>query len=95
MLAVFQRMTKTVLAALGEDSFLRSSEPCRVNIEHGVQTTGPDGLVVVEQSIATIDADMQPRVGDMLVHPDGHYRLDVETTNNGHSKRFIVLPLDA
>lgn len=93
MLAVFQRMTKSALAVLGEDAFLRDSEPCRVNIEHGVQVTGPDDLTVLERSVATIPIEADPKVGDVLTHPEGRFKLDVETANNGASKRFIVLPL--
>jgi len=94
MLAAFQRMSNGVLALLGEDSFLRDSEPCRVNIEHGVQTIGSDGETVVDRSIATISSTMTPKVGDRLVHPDGIYRLDAETANSGVNKRFILLPLE-
>lgn len=89
----FQRMTQAVLAVLGEDCLLRGTEPCRVNIECGVQVTGPDGMTVTEKSIATIAADLNPKVGDALAHPAGNFRLDVETGNNGHSKRFILLPV--
>lgn len=108
MLAVFQRMTKGVLAILGEDSFLRGSVPCRVNIEHGVQITGPDGLTVLERSVATIpmvtetvvngiasQISVNPKVGDVLTHPEGTFKLDVETADNGTSRRFVVLRLEA
>jgi hypothetical protein len=92
---VFQRMTATVLATFGGDSMLRGSEPCRVNIEHGIQVTGPDGMTVTERSIATIAASLDPKVGDALAHPDGNFRLDVETASNGYSKRFVLLPVSA
>lgn len=95
MLAAFQRMTQTILATFGEDSVLRGSEPCRVNIEHGVQVTGPDGFTVTGRSIATISMTVNPKVDDVLVHPEGRFKLDAETANNGCSRRFIVLPLDA
>ena len=89
----FSRMTASILAILGEDALLRGNTPCRVNIEHGIQVTDPDGMTVLERSVATIDAALKPKVGDALTHPDGRYRLDVETGNNGHSKRFILLPV--
>lgn len=107
MLAVFQRMTKGVLAILGEDSFLRGSVPCRVNIEHGVQITGPDGFTVLERSVATVpmttdvtvgsvtsQVAVNPKVGDVLTHPEGTFKLDVETADNGTSRRFVVLRLE-
>lgn len=93
-IAAFQRMTSAVLAILGEDALLRGTVACRVNIEHGVQVTGEDGMTVLERSIATIASSSDPKVGDALMHPEGSYRLDVQTGNNGHSKRFILLPVD-
>ena len=90
---VFRRMSDTVLTLLGENSTLRGSVPCKVNIEHGVQVTGEDGLMVLERSVATISAAHNPKVGDMLTHPDGTYRLDVQMGNNGYNKRFILVPV--
>lgn len=91
--AIFQRMSGTVLALLGEDSTLRGTVACRVNIEHGVQVTGDDGLMVLERSVATIGAEHDPKVGDTITHPDGTYKLDVQMGNNGFNKRFILLPV--
>lgn len=87
-------MSNTLLAAFGEESVLRGSEPCRVNIEHGVQVTGPDGFTVLEKSIATVSCEMNPKVGDTFTHPEGKFKLDVETSNNGANRRFIVLRLE-
>jgi hypothetical protein len=84
-------MTAGVLAIMGEGSFLRGSVSCRVNIEHGVQVIGSDDNVVVERSVATIGAEHLPKVGDALTHPDGSYKLDAIYTDNGVSKRFILL----
>ena len=91
MLAVFQRMRQGVLAVMGEDSFLRGSVPCRVNIEHGVQVIGSDDNVVVERSIATIDGSLEPKVNDALSHPDGTYKLDAIYQDNGINPRFILI----
>jgi hypothetical protein len=91
MLAVFQRMTQGVLAAMGEGSFLRGSVPCRVNIEHGVQVIGTDDNVVVERSVATIAREHDPKVGDTLLHPDGNFKLDALYSDNGVSRRFVLL----
>ncbi len=76
---------------MGEGSFLRGTVPCRVNIEHGVQVIGSDDNVVVERSVATLDASLLPKVGDTLTHPDGEYKLDAVFADNGVSKRFILL----
>ena len=94
-IAAFSRMTATVLAILGEEALLRGTVACRVNIEHGVQVTGEDGMTVLERSVATLPSSADPKVGDALMHPEGSYRLDVQTANNGHSKRFILLPVES
>lgn len=91
MLAVFQRMSKVALALLGEDALLRGTVPCRVNIEHGVQVIGNDESMVVERSVAAIESCYDPKVGDTLVHPDGDYKLDAQFSDNGTSRRFILI----
>lgn len=76
---------------MGEDSFLRGSVRCRVNVEHGVQVIGTDDNVVVERSVGTIDLAHAPKVGDTLTHPDGAFKLDAIFSDNGNSRRFILL----
>jgi hypothetical protein len=93
MHAAFQRLGQGVLATFGEDSLLRGSVPCRVNIEHGVQVIGSDDNVMVERSVATIATSVSPKVDDELSHPDGNYRLDAIYQDNGVNKRFILLKL--
>lgn len=88
-LSAFQRMTKSVLALLGEDAFLRGTVACKVNIEHSVQLTDENGLVY-ERDIATIDRAHDPQIGDSLSHPDGNYVLDRRFQDNGYSIRFIL-----
>lgn len=91
MLDVFKQMSAGVLALLGEDSFLRGTVPCKVNIEHGVQAGGIDGQMVFERSVATISNTVNPKVGDSLTHPDGAYTLDTLLTNNGQNSRFVLV----
>lgn len=76
---------------MGEDSFLRGSVPCRVNIEHGVQVIGSDDNVMVERSVATVATSVNPKVDDELSHPDGNYRLDAIYQDNGVNKRFVLI----
>lgn len=95
MLAAFQRMSESLLTILGQEAFLRDGEPCRVNIEHGVQTIGEDETTVITRSVATVSQTMNPKVGDRLVHPDGIYRLDAIHAKSGVNQRFIILPLEA
>ena len=91
MLAVFQRMTTGILSVLGEDSILRGSVPCRVNIENGVQVVGHDDNVVVEKDVATIGIQYNPKVGDILTGPNGTFKLDALFSDNGYSRRFILI----
>ena len=92
-LDIFKRMTNGVLALLGEDSFLRLNEPCKVAVEHGVETFGLDthgNEVMYLRSVASIDKELDPKVGDTLTHPDGEYVLDVIHANDGLSVDFIL-----
>lgn len=89
-ISAFQRMTKSVLSLLGQDAFLRTTEPCKVNIEKSVRVTIDD--VVYERDVATIDNDLSPAKGDRLSHPFGEFVLDRKLENNGYSTRFILLP---
>jgi hypothetical protein len=94
MIRAFARMTKGVLAVLGEDSFLRGETiPYKVNVEHGVDVEGFNDNVIVQRSIATIPVEANPKTGEMLAHPDGTYRLEVLHEDNGHSRSFILLKL--
>ena len=84
-------MTKGILAVLGEDSLLRGTVSCRVNIENGVQVIGNDDHVVVEKDVATIDIEFNPKVGDTLTGPNGSFKLDALFSDNGYSRRFILI----
>lgn len=96
MAGAFERLAKSVLRRLGKDAFLHSGAtitPCRVNIEHGVQTTGEYGDAVFERSVATLHlAEVSPKQGDILVHPDGTYELDGKMQANGQTVRYTLQP---
>ncbi len=76
---------------MGESSLLRGAVECKVNIENGVQVFGDDGVTVFEKDVATISTEHAPKVGDILVHPDGIYKLDAKFQDNGVAPRFIVI----
>ena len=78
------------LALLGEGAVLRGTEPCQVNIEHGVQLAGFEHDMVVLKSVATIEKTYNPRVGDTLTHPDGNYVLDAILIDTQAAIRFIL-----
>ena len=82
---------------MGEQSLLRSTVPCRVAIQHGVQFAGYGsesaayrGDLVVDKSVATILKSLAPKAGDALQHPDGDYVLDVLHKDNGYTVQFIL-----
>lgn len=87
-ISAFQRMAQSVLSLLGQDAFLRSTVPCKVNVEKSVQVTVDD--MIYERDVATIDNALSPAVGDRLSHPFGEYVLDRQFQNNGYSSRFIL-----
>lgn len=85
----FQRMSQGVLNLLGEDSTLRGTVPCKVNVEKGVQVSIDD--MIYERDVATISNDLNPVVGDSLDHPFGQYNLDRKLQSNGYNTRFILI----
>lgn len=90
MLDIFKQAAKDALASIGEGAFLRGTVLCNVNIEHGVQVTGHDENIVFERAVATLDASLDPKVGDSLTHPDGNFVLDALMNDSGSFRRFIV-----
>lgn len=95
MHTLLKRAVKSALSRMGEGSFLRGDVPCQVHVEHGVQLAGEDDTMVVQRDVATIDADLAPKVGDTLAHPDGSYKLDVLLEDRGAYKRFVLLKVPA
>lgn len=88
-LDIFQRMSRSVLTLLGQDAVLRGSEPCKVNVEKGVQVSIDD--MIYERDVATISNDLNPVVGDSLDHPFGQYTLDRKLQSTGFNTRFILI----
>lgn len=71
-----------------------------MNIERGVQLTGMDTEyetardtrnAVLLRDVATLDADLNPKVRDTLTVGAQVYRLDVLIEDNGASRRFVLL----
>lgn len=90
MLELFRTAVADALTLLGEGATLRGTVLCQVNIEHGVQLTGLDDDMVVAKSVATIAKIHNPKVGDVLSHPDGNYVLDAILVDTQVSTRFIL-----
>lgn len=91
MQELFRQASAAVLSVLGEDSLLRGTVSCKVNIEHGVQLAGLDENMVVDRDVATIEKIHNPKVGDALTHPDGSYILDAKIEDKEAYARFVVL----
>jgi hypothetical protein len=94
MSGAFERLSRSVLLHLGQDAFLvqgTTSTATRVNVERGVELTGEYGDAVVVRDVATIDAKLNPKVGDVIQHPMGNYVLDGVMRNSGYTIRFTVI----
>lgn len=97
MLDLFAQATKDALSLLGESAFLRGTEPCQVNIERSVHLEGFDFNPTVEryttvtQDLASIDAALNPKVGDTLTVTGVNYKLDALVVNTGPMLRFTIV----
>ena len=105
MSSVFGRMAKGVLSLLGENALLRTSVPCKINIEHGVQLTGMDGEaasyrgdLTVERDVATLLKEHDPKKGDRFTfdadsgpHAGTTWRLEQMIEDNGYTRRYVVM----
>lgn len=93
---IFARASQRVLDKLGEDALLRGEPAGKVNVEHNVELnagmlgTAEDNYVL-RYSVATISGTYAPKVGDLLDHPDGSFKLDRRIDDNGYLQRFIVV----
>ena len=91
----FGRLAKSVLNRLGQDAFLVSgatTTPCKANIEFGVQIAGAYDDAVFSRDVVTLDHGLGAKVGDLLRHPSGNYRLDGLSLYNGYTVRFTLQP---
>lgn len=99
MIPAFQRMSESILFALGEDALFDGATVTeRVNIEHGVQLAGIDGDraeyrgdLIVDRDIATVHRFH--RVGEKFNLGGVRYRLESLVQDNGVNKRFVVMEI--
>lgn len=84
------------LAKIGEPALLRG-EPCgRVNIQHNVEVVTGNRMTEDDNfaglfTVATLDVQYVPVVGDQLIHPDGEFKLDRLIHDNGVTRQYIVV----
>lgn len=110
MLALFQRMSKSILAVLGEDALFSGTVRTKINVENGVEFVGTDGDraayrgdTTVDHDLATIGSEVQPREGETFQFiapgtwdaPLGKtYRLEKLVKDNGVNRSFVALEVD-
>lgn len=95
MAGAFERLAESVLNRLGQDALLISgvtSTPCKANIENGVQVAGAYDDAVYNRDVATLKKSLGAKVGDILQHPHGNYKLDGLLLDNGYTVRFTLQP---
>lgn len=89
-IGAFERASQSILAVLGKDAFLRGEPtPYKVNIEHGVDTVNDDQMIA-QRDVGTFPLAANPKIGDIVVHPDGTYQIDNLYQDNGVNKRYVL-----
>ena len=85
------------LAKLGEPSLLGGVDCGNVNLQRdvieyaGIGDTANDNPVV-RQDVVSIEVQFNPQVGQVLVHPDGTFKLDRLIRDNRYTRQFVVVP---
>ncbi|MFZ6767767.1 head-tail joining protein [Undibacterium sp. Di26W] len=91
----FARMTKSIFAQLGGDAFLRGTEPCSIEISHGVEvvTPGEYSDIVAHRTVANISYEdlPKPQKNDVISVGGTEYHLDALLKDDGYSARWVVL----
>ncbi len=90
----FARMHQSLFTRLGVEALLRTTEECKVSVEHGVAVTGEYGEVTGYRTVIDImyAGLTRPKVGDSLLIVGGStYKLDAPLKDDGYSARWVVL----
>lgn len=94
---VFRRAVQRGLAILGGPSSLDGTPCGNVHVARNVETYA--GIMdnandnhMVYATVASIEVQYAPRVGQLLVHPtEGSFRLSRLADDDGFKRRFIVV----
>lgn len=83
---------------LGEASLLDGAAAGKVGLERNVDlvpgiTDRADDNFVAQADVASILSTYSPRVGQVLEHPDGTFKLTRKVEDNGVVTRFIVVEI--
>lgn len=88
----FARMHERLAARLGSEAFLRVTEPCQVDVTHGVAITGEYNQVTGYRSVVEIlTPGMNAALGDPVTVGTTTYVLDALVKDDGYTSRWIVL----
>jgi hypothetical protein len=98
MLRAHERLAKSVLRQFGQDAFLiradnNQSIPLRASVRFGVETQDAGGGVFERDVGAVLKTD-GAKVGDVLEHPDGRFKLDAKLQDNGYTARFTLQKME-
>lgn len=97
-LAYQARAMRKGLAKLGESSTLGGIACGKVSIDFNVEAfpginSYADDNSSARYNVATIDRFFSPKVGGVLIHPVGRYKLDRLLDDNGIVRRFIIVAI--
>ena len=91
------RASTRVLRLYGKDALLRGAPAGKVALLRDVDEA-PGRLDdandnhVATITVAVVSSEASPRVGDLLEHPDGNFRLDRKLEDTGYLRHFVAVP---
>jgi hypothetical protein len=86
---MFDRLASVTRRTFGRDATLNGIASI-VAVEHGVEITGYQDDQIIRRSVATVSSFISPKKDDVLIHPDGTYKLDALISNNGSNTRWTL-----
>ena len=91
MIPIFEKAANSILARLGQDAFLRGTEPCRAQIQYGVEIIDAMNEVATEQIVVTLMKSLNAKRGDSLVVGSKSFVIDSPAfQDNGTTVKHVV-----
>lgn len=96
-LGFMARASKRVLVKYGQDALLRGAPAGKVAVIRDLELA-PGRLDDANDNhaasilVGVIDSVHSPKVGDLLSHPEGDFRLDRKIEDTGYVRHFILVP---
>lgn len=96
--AFVTRALNRALSSLGEQSTLNGAPVGCVSLEYNVEVdAGLTGIAsdnpIVSRTVATFEGAHPVAKGDVLIHPDGSFRIDAKVSKSPYRSQYVVLPL--